>query len=173
VDAVRRSLLEARVRSQWDIIEQVYATVEKRAAALRPDEPALLEGLAYQLHNLYNAVEDLLKVVADVFENSLRDLPRWHTELLERMRLEIEGIRPALLSPELYSLLDELRSFRHFFRHAYGRRLREERVLEVLRRAREAHPLLKRDLEHFLNRLGASLEARNVSWERPATGGPE
>jgi hypothetical protein len=52
-----------------------------------------------------------------------------------------------------------LRAFRHFFRHSYGRRLDRGRVLSVLDQAREAVPLLQRDIIRFLSRLGASLQS--------------
>ena len=48
------------------------------------------------------------------------------------MREDIEGIGPALLSEESFLLLDELRAFRHFFRHAYASRLESEKVRIVL-----------------------------------------
>lgn len=155
MDPSQLKVLRAEMQAQLQAIEGVYAEIEARAAGFRPQDPATLESLAYQLHNLYNAVEDLLKIVTSAFENHVVDLSRWHTELLGRMRLEIEGIRPALVSAELYPLLDELRAFRHFFRHAYGRRLRADRVQTLLVDAQEVRPLLKRDVEQFLARLEA------------------
>lgn len=153
MDTPRLKLLEAEIRAQWAVIENVYADVEARAKRLQSGDAVILESLAYQLHSLYNAIEDLFKIIAAAFENSIVDTGRWHTELLRRMMLEIEGVRPALVSGELYPLLNELRSFRHFFRHAYQTRLSEERLQIVLRHARQARPLLQRDLTLFLNRL--------------------
>ena len=45
------------------------------------------------------------------------------------MRTAIEGVRPALISMESYQYLDEIRGFRHVFRHAYSYGLDDERVL--------------------------------------------
>ncbi|RPI49180.1 MAG: hypothetical protein EHM56_12760 [Chloroflexi bacterium] len=159
MDAIHLKVLQAEMQAQWKAVEDVYTQVEARAAGLRPGDPASLESLAYQLHNLYNAVEDLFKIVTNAFENQVVDLSRWHAELLGRMRLEIEGVRPALVSAKLYPLLDELRAFRHFFRHAYGRRLQESRVQAILEQAREAKPLLERDVEQFLAQLEAGLRS--------------
>ena len=74
--------------------------------------------MGYQLHNLYGAFEQLFKETARFFENRV-DAGSCRADLLRRMQLEIQGIRPALLSAETASGLDELRRFRHFFRHAY------------------------------------------------------
>jgi len=153
MDPIQLKVLRAEMQAQWKAIEDVYDQVEARAAGLRPKDPASLESLAYQLHNLYSAVEDHFKIVTAAFENHVVHLSRWHTDLLGRMRLEIEGVRPALVSAELVPLLDELGAFRHFFRHAYGRRLQDSRVQALLAEAREARPLLKADLEQFLARF--------------------
>ena len=55
--------------------------------------------MAYQLHNLYGGLEQLFEEVAGTFENQVEGEGN-HTGLLRRMKLRIEGIRPALLSPE-------------------------------------------------------------------------
>ena len=47
-----------------------------------------------------------------------------------------------------------LRAFRHFFRHAYGVRLRSGRVQEDVTIARQLQPLLKHDVKRFLEQLG-------------------
>jgi hypothetical protein len=156
MDAVTLKLLEAEIKDQLDKIEQVYFELEDRASSMRPDSPALIESVAYQLHNLYTAVEDLLKIVANAFENNVADLSRWHSQLLHRMSLTIAGIRPALLSTESAELLNELRAFRHFFRHAYGRPLNFNRVTENLKFAQHLRPLLHRDATQFLYSLGLS-----------------
>ncbi|MCP4360654.1 MAG: hypothetical protein GY796_21815, partial [Chloroflexi bacterium] len=128
MDAVRLKVLQAEVEAQLEKIEQVYEELEDRAGQIHSNHPGSIESTAYQLHNLYSAAEDLFKIVAGAFENSVADLSRWHTELLHRMTLDIQGVRPALLSTESAELLDELRAFRHVFRHAYMRRLDFSRV---------------------------------------------
>ena len=156
MDPVRLKVLQAEVTAQLDRIEQVYTELEDRASLMRVDSPGLTESAAYHLHNLYSAVEDLLKLVASVFENNVVDLSRWHSELLRRMSLEIEGIRPALLSEESAGLLNQLRAFRHVFRHAYGQRLDFDRVQENLVAARELRPLLFSDVTTFLRSFSST-----------------
>ncbi|MGK7952772.1 MAG: hypothetical protein AB4368_29265 [Xenococcaceae cyanobacterium] len=119
------------------------------------DDPIRLESVAYQIHNLYNAVEDLLKLVAAHFENQITDTAHWHTALLRRMNQEVTGIRPALLSEEGYIILNSLRGFRHFFRHAYGVPIDYAQLKINLDKARQLKSLLEKDLENFLNRIRA------------------
>lgn len=154
MDPVKLKILEAEVKAQLANIRQVYVQLEDRAGQMRPETPALIESTAYQLHNLYSAVEDLFKIIAGAFENSVTDLSQWHTELLRRMTLDVPGVRPALLSQESADLLNELRAFRHFFRHAYGQSLDLVRVEQNIRIARQVEPVLARDVSRFLASLG-------------------
>lgn len=146
-------LLRADIKAQMGRIEVIYQNVEDRAAGLHPDDEIRLESVAYQLHNLYNAVEDLFRLVAAHFENQVEHFGRWHTVLLRRMRQEVEGMRPAFLSEESYVLLNGLRSFRHFFRHAYAVPVEYAHVQINLENARRLRPLLQQDVERFLLQL--------------------
>jgi len=148
-------LLASDVRAQMALVDETYDKLEERAADLRADDQARLESAAYQLHNLYNAVEDLLRLVAAAFENQIADTGRGHIKMLRRMSHSVEGIRPALLSSETYRLLDGLRSFRRFFRHAYTTSIDYDLLIVNLRKARQVKPLLERDVEKFLEQLGA------------------
>lgn len=153
MDAVRLAVLRAEVEAQWERIEQVFLLIEERANGMREDDPASVESVSYQLHNLYSAVEDLMKMVAAAFENSVADASQWHAQLLNRMMLTIEGVRPALFGKDTAVLLHELRSFRHFFRHAYAVPLVFARVAQNVEKARESRALLNRDVRTFLQQL--------------------
>jgi hypothetical protein len=157
VDPVQLSTLIAQIEDQLSRIAAVYQTVEARASALRQDEVVTIEGMAYQLHNLYNACEDLLKLVATSFENHIDDQSDWHRGLVQRMSLNIAGVRPALLSSDVLPHLNQLRAFRHFFRHAYNTPLSLPRLQLVLDDARAAHPLLQRDVTAFVTHLRSLL----------------
>lgn len=74
--------------------------------------------LADILCNTYTCIETILFRISRVFENHL-DADQWHKELLRKMRIDVPGIRKAVLSKESYQLLDELRRFRHFKRYYY------------------------------------------------------
>ena len=144
------SLLKASIEAQRREIERIFAKIEERRHGKSVAE---LESLAYQLHNLYCAFEDLFRIVADFFENRIDDRARYHRELLWRMKVSIEGVRPALLSGESYRLLDSLRAFRHFFRHAYSYELDPRKVALVVEDALKLRELYQRDIDYFLEQL--------------------
>jgi hypothetical protein len=61
------------------------------------------------------------------------------------MSLEIEGIRPAVLSAQAAVYLRQLLSFRHFFRHAYSLHLDPHRLDELRKVALAARPMVRSD----------------------------
>lgn len=105
--------------------------------------------LGYQLHNLYSALEDLFKNVAACFENQVDDLARFHRDLLQKMSFAIPGVRPNLLNRESYQLLDELRRFRHVFRHAYTYQLDQARIASLQTRILASWGQVEFDLDEF------------------------
>jgi len=131
MDEARFSIFESEIEAQISLIEEIYRKIEERKKGIEKSK-SKLESLAYQLHNLYCAFEDSFKIVADFFDNTVEEKGRYHAELLRRMSIFIRGIRPALLSDEAYRLLDNLRAFRHFFRHAYSYEIELRKIKIVL-----------------------------------------
>lgn len=149
------NLLQAAIKVQVETIEKIFQKIEARR---RKKGEAQLESLAYQLHNLYCAFEDLFKIVANFFENRIEERAIYHREILWRMKIPIEGIRPALLSEATYRLLDSLRAFRHFFRHAYSYELDPKKVHLVLEEALRLREIYQREIQNFLAQLGMEAE---------------
>lgn len=150
METEKLSLFKALVNNQKEEIEHIFIKIEQR----RTGEGAVnLESLAYQLHNLYCAFEDLFKIIAQFFENHIEDKSKYHRELLWRMKISIEGIRPALLSKTSYKLLDSLRAFRHVFRHAYSYELDQQKVAIIVEDVLKLKDLYQKELDHFLKQL--------------------
>ncbi|MBM4275656.1 MAG: hypothetical protein FJ128_07130 [Deltaproteobacteria bacterium] len=127
-------------------------TMERLLTEIKATEPVTREKsshLGYLLHNLYSAMEDLFKAVARAFENRVEDPGRYHRELLKRMTLDIPGIRPALLSPRSHTLIDELRGFRHVFRHAYDYELDADKLVNLKGKVMEHWHIVTSDLDQF------------------------
>lgn len=153
MDKEAAALLALDLREQWRVIEMVYGRLEERQR-VASDTPASVEGLAYQLHNLYGACEQLFELIARAFENQI-DGRRYHVDLLRRMRMDITGVRPALLSETVERDLNELRAFRHLFRHAYGVDLNPRKVRAVAEVADAVRRPLKDALDRFVAVIGS------------------
>ena len=153
MDKVKLEIIRSQLERQLLWIEGIYDNLHERHAFANSAPLLYLESAAFQIHNLYSAIEDLLKLVAKEFENHIVDMSRWHRELIDRMTLEIAGVRPALLREETAVYLHKLRSFRHFFRHAYTVALDHDEVLRNLQTAEAVRPLLRRDVQTFLQQF--------------------
>jgi len=142
------TVLRAEIKAQIEEIQHIYERLDERK---KRRGKAATESIGYQLHNLYCAFEDLFEIIAKTFENHIYDRNKYHMELLKRMTISIEGVRPSLLSQESFVLLDNLRSFRHFFRHAYTYDLDERKVGIVLSDALKLRDIYQKDANAFLN----------------------
>jgi hypothetical protein len=115
---VKAARIDRRFRA-WDRIEK------------GADDPIDWGALGFTIHSAYGILENYFLRVSKLFEN---DLPsdRWHRAPVEKMALEIPGIRPALLSRESSTrCARELLKFRHRFRNLYGEALDPEKMGEI------------------------------------------
>ena len=145
------NLLEAELLESRKVIERAYEPILKRQATFKDSDEGV-DSMAYRLHNLYGAYEQLLKIVADFFENHIEGA-RYHADLLRRMKIEIKGVRPALLSSSTYKMLNEMRGFRHFFRYAYEVELDVDRIEGIVQIAIQLREPFKQDVQRFLGHL--------------------
>jgi hypothetical protein len=139
---------------QMEIIRKLWQEVTVTSPLTREKT----SHLGYLLHNLYCAYEDLFQEVARTFENRLEDPARYHRELLKRMRLEVPGIRPRLLSTESFNILNELRGFRHIFRHAYSYELAAEKVAALKEKVAAGWESINSDLSFFVDFLKEKID---------------
>ena len=150
--------LKADLAADLQAIAEGFAALGRYAES--PADEDQLIALGYRLHNLYSAFESVFQRVAETFENQISDRAGWHAELLHRMTLNIEGIRPALISRETYECLDELRRFRHLFRSAYRAPFGDaERLAVVRRKAQTLQRLYPADMARFVEFLNSLIAA--------------
>jgi hypothetical protein len=138
------------IRRDLDAIATIYKALECHPLCESTDDDTLIV-IAYHLHNLYNAFENIFQNIAVVFENSVNDVEQWHARLLERMRLDVMPLRPAVIDDTAYDALDELRRFRHLFRHAYGVRLDPLRLQLVMHKALALKAIYAGQLGRFMD----------------------
>lgn len=146
--------LTAELTAQLRLIERVYQRLDNRVS-LGLDTPAQLDSVAYQIHNLYCAVEDLLKLLAHAFENRIGAGSEWHRTLLLRLSQPVQGVRPAFLSEETFDVLNRLRGFRHFVRHGYGAEIEINQLRTNFDLAVRLKALITQDLHLFLEQISS------------------
>jgi hypothetical protein len=124
----------------------------ERTVGLGADEFAW-SAVGYTIHNIYCLFENYFLRVSKFFENGL-DPAAWHAQLVERMTLEIPGLRPSLFDRAFAVRIDELRRFRHAFRNLYLSELDPDRV----RKLNDALPEIVSDFSVFHKRFVAALD---------------
>lgn len=144
-------VLERNIQADLEAIGEIYEAL----GAPEIDESESQESLiviAYRLHSLYTAFENIFRNISASFENHLEQAS-WHRQLLQRMRLDLSPLRPAVIDAEAYERLDEMLRFRHVFRTMYGLDLDALRLGVVLRKALELKHLYRPQIEKFLEFL--------------------
>jgi len=151
--------LKAELLADMRVLEELegkYRLIHAKIARVEPDEFDYV-GLAYTIVNLYNLIENYCLRVGKCFENDV-DKMSWHRDLIKRMAIEIDGIRPALLNSKDVQLIDELRAFRHIFRHIYQGELDVEKLKLVDSRVPQALNVFKSANDRFIGNLQALID---------------
>lgn len=144
-------VLERNVQRDLETIGGLYETLGSPELGEAVPQESLIV-VAYRLHSIYTALENIFRNIAKAFENQVSQ-EGWHRDLLERMRLDLTPLRPAVIDAEAYEKLDEMRRFRHVFRTLYGLELDPLRLQVILRKALELKPLYRGQIERFLGFL--------------------
>ncbi len=160
MDRARAIRIRAEIKAQSRLMERVSDKLDSR---LEDGWNTLgqLDSIAYQVHNLYSSVEDLLKLIASAFENNIGSDGSWHRTLLLRMSQPMEGARPVFLSEESFDLMDRLRTFRRIFRHAYGADIDRDQLQGNLATAQKLYNSIARDIDDFWRQLADSEDDHN------------
>lgn len=118
------------------IIEKIRLL--KKRLKTSSDDEFLWIAMAQLLATYYTLCETILFRCAQSFGNTLEP-SKWHKSLLEKMRIKIEGIRPALLTDNAFQHLDNLRRFRHFLRYYHELSLDVEEITLHVKRIDPTH----------------------------------
>lgn len=155
MDRVGLATLESEIRQDLVVMTDALAAARDRLAQ---PPPAGLEACAHQLCRLYNAFDQMGLRISKAFENHIDDGAGWHSTVLNRLALEIPGVRPAVIPASLKAPLGELKGFRHVFVHAYELVLDRGRIEALLRHAETAVAALPDRLGAFLAAVARGIE---------------
>ena len=138
LENIHREILEAEA----DDLEKLGRT--NRAALLA----------AGLIENYYTCLETAFVRISQHFENNLPP-DKWHKALLEKMQLNIEGVRAPAVSRENLPRLAEILRFRHFKRYYFQIEYDWRKMDYLLALLKEAHPVALADLQKFRDFLAA------------------
>ncbi len=145
--------LTAEIEDELRLIQELgialKVTVRDLPVATR-QESVYLESIALKLHNFYTGCERIFTLISQELNGGIPQSQDWHIRLLRKMTLNIDSIRPAVLSRKTASLLDEYRSFRHVVRHIYGFELKLTRMSPLLDNFDNALEAFETDIHSFI-----------------------
>lgn len=132
MDPVALQILEDGWRQDAAVMAESVRTMRDRLAE---ETDGRWAAAGYEINRIYNILEKAFERLCETFENHFEKSGNYHEKLIERMQLEIRGIRPAFLPADAILSVRELKGFRHIFRHAYDLRLDPERMVKLASRA--------------------------------------
>jgi len=141
------------INKQLDSASTIFQSLE---SALAFDVPKLGKTgnaaimVAGLIENYYTCLETAFHKISQYFENNL-DPAHWHSDLLEKMALRLEGIRIPAVSEAGFRALQELQRFRHFKRYYFEQAYDWDRLDYLTKKLREAHPIALADLRRFMD----------------------
>ena len=153
------SELTALIRQNRERLATIRSSIDEAldqeiAQLGKTERSALI--IAGLLENYYTCAETIFLRISQHFENSL-DPERWHSDLLQKMTLEIEGVRPGAVASRDVPALHELLRFRHCRRNYFELACDWDRLDFLVKKVRQLHPGLGQSLdrfERFLRDLG-------------------
>ena len=156
--------LAERIRGEVSDLEQV---IERAGQAWQLVQTAqskhyvYVDSVALNLHSFYSGLEKLFELIARHVDRNLPGGETWHRDLLLQMAQDFPSIRPAVISPENATILDEFRRFRHLVRNVYTVNLLPEKMAGLMKSLPELWLKLRAELLAFADYL----EALNTSFQ--------
>lgn len=144
--------------SLLDILVTDIIHTAERIPKSKPGKSIYEESIALKLHNFYTGYERIFQKIADDINGGVPRSLGWHKRLLKSMSLEIENIRPPLISKDTARLLEEYLAFRHVVRNIYGFEIDSERLQRLIDKIRGTHERLKKEINSFNRFLKKLLE---------------
>ena len=128
MDAVGLAILERELAADATVLRAASAAATLR---LRERAGGYAEAAAYELARFYTVLEKSMERICLAFENHFDKRHDYHERLLQRLVLDLPGIRPAFVPAGELPVLRDLKGFRHIARHAYDLQLRPDRLEEL------------------------------------------
>ena len=131
--------------SKLDILSQKLSSQVNRT-----NKEEIAESAALRLHNFYTGCERIFKLIVSEVNGGVPHELDWHKRMLTQVSLEIEDIRPAVISLKTRKDLEELLRFRHVVRNIYGFELKPERIETLIALTTSLFPRFTKEIENFM-----------------------
>ena len=148
---INKKVFCVRIRDELFTINSIVKRTEnawKRYS--KTSDECYLDSVALNLQNFYTAIEKIFTLIGKQIEKSIPESGNWHSELLEQMTLEIDGVRPAVISKNTKSQLEEHLGFRHVVRNVYSFNLNPQKIKHLFKNLKNINKIFKSEIDDFL-----------------------
>ncbi len=136
--------------------EKIYAEMENIATVLTElekvkdrshKELVVLVGIGAYLQNIYSGMENILKQLLLHKSIPIPDTPTWHKDLLNL------AVEQNIITNETAGKIGKYLFFRHFFTHAYGFLLDEEKLEPLMDDIPSVYSEFKGEIDDYLTKV--------------------
>jgi len=140
-----------KIQFEIEQIDELLGSASPLFDLCKIRDPDFVEkcGIALILQSFYNGIE---KIMLLIIKNKDIDLPngiKWHKELFDNSFKKTKN-RTQIFREELYEQLNDYLQFRHFVRHAYGFKLKWEKMKNLLFNMNILWKEIKEDINIFI-----------------------
>ena len=125
----------------------------EKSRRVSSDQEIYLDSVALNLHGFYSGLERIFQLIARRVDENNPSGDLWHRDLLKQMSREQQHLRPAVISTNSFSALDELRRFRHLVRNVYAFNLLPEKVAPIVSNLSKSWPIIEAEVLAFADFL--------------------
>ncbi len=138
--------IKNRILAEIENIEKVLIELEK--VKNKPTkELVVLVGIGAFLQNIYTGMENILKQMLLHQNILIPESPTWHKDLLN---LAADN---NFISKETVDKIGKYLFFRHFFTHAYGFLIDEEKLKPLMDNISDIYSEFKREIDDYLSKI--------------------
>jgi len=137
-------------------IEEELTNIEKLLSELnehQKEEPRntfYLRAIGSIFHDFYCGVERIFERIAEELNGGIPAGENWHIHLLKDMTLQIDKVRPPVISKELSAELRGYLEFRHRFRNIYGFELEWDKLKGLKEDMPNVAARFKKEIQEFI-----------------------
>jgi uncharacterized protein YutE (UPF0331/DUF86 family) len=138
--------IKEKVHAEMENIAVVLAELEK-VKDRSQKELVVLVGMGAYLQNIYTGMENILKQILLHKSSPIPDTPTWHKDLLN------SAVEHNIITNEIADKIGTYLFFRHFFTHAYGFLLDEEKLKPLMDHIPNVYSEFKREIDNYLTKI--------------------
>ena len=144
------TILVRGIRQELEELQRVLDRIQEGwERSRRSNDDYYLDSVALNLHGFYSGFERLFTHIAETIDGDLPHGEDWHRRLLQQMKNEVPGVRPAVISTQMGEVLEELRKFRHVVRNVYAQHLDPARLLKLVEGSSKSFAQLHAEISAF------------------------